>query len=317
MNHPAAVEPSGEGHVPVAAVPTGGGLASRVSDHVAMTKPRITALVVVTAWVGLVLGERAVRGQVGWGVYVATLVGTALACMGAAVLNAAVERDSDALMQRTRGRPLPAGRIGRGEATASGLLMSVAGVLMLAWWGGWLAAGLTGATVGLYVGLYTPMKRWTWWNTVVGAVPGAMPPLIGYAAATGGLGLGLGAWLVFAIVGMWQLPHFWAIAYLYREDYHAAGLVMLPGPGVDPTGDKTRWAVLLTAVGTAVAGVLPWVLGVSGPWSAGVAAAAGAGLVATAALFWRTPTRPTARRVFLMSLIYLPPVLAAIVLDPA
>ena len=310
MSHADAIKPDS---THVAAAPKGGGLAARVSDHVAMTKPRITLMVVLTAWVGFALGQQ--EAAIAWPMLIGTLAGTALACMGAAVLNAAMEHRTDRLMQRTRTRPLPAGRISRVEATVSGVLLSALGTAMLLWLGGPLPATLATATVLLYVLLYTPLKRVTWWNTVVGTIPGATPPLIGYAAATGTLALP--AWLVFAIVALWQLPHFWAIAYLYKEDYAAAGLRMLPIDAIDPAATRTRWAILLTAVATAIAGVLPSLLDVSGPWALLVSIMMGAGLVAVAVPMFLHPSRPAARRVFLASLIYLPPILAAIVLDPA
>jgi protoheme IX farnesyltransferase len=240
------------------------------------------------------------------------LVGVSLACMGSAALNQAYEGDIDALMHRTKRRPIAAGRLSTGEGIGVGLVMSLIGVVTI--WlgvgpaGGSLAAGLTALTVVTYAFVYTPMKRASPLALYVGAVPGAMPPLIG-AAATGA-GVGAAAWLLFGVMFVWQVPHFLAIAWLHREDYGRAGLPMLAV--TDTTGDAvTRrtlgWAGLLV-----LAGPVGWGLGAVGVIGAAALAALGGWFAWEAWRMRRRLDRGTARRVFLASLIYLPLALGVI-----
>ncbi|MEM6552419.1 MAG: heme o synthase [Planctomycetota bacterium] len=281
-------------------------------DLMELTKPRIMLLVLITAGLGYLLGVRGAAGAgIEWLAFVAMMLGSGVACMGAAALNQVMERDTDALMRRTRDRPVAAGRMTRGRAAAIGVGLAVLGVGVQLAFGLWLSAGLTAFTVLSYVLIYTPMKRWTTWALWVGAVPGAMPPIIGFAAATGTIGLE--AWLVFGIMFIWQVPHFLAIAWLYREDYAAAGLAMLPV--VQPDGRSTRRQAIVGCVLLIVAGLLPTWFGVCGWWMFAVATLAGTGFLVMGVAWSMDPSRARARRFFLSSLVYLPIVLAMMPMD--
>ncbi len=209
-------EPRAEGHrvradaTVLAASPT------RVGDLLELTKPRITTLVVITAAVGYAVGARGFDPAA----FAALLIGTAMVAGGASALNQHAERELDARMERTRHRPLPAGRITPGEALTFGLALSGSGIVLLSTINA-LTPALGAAALASYVLLYTPLKRLTSLCTVVGAVPGAIPPMMGWAAARGTLGSG--AWSLFAVLFLWQLPHFLAIGWIYREDYARAG----------------------------------------------------------------------------------------------
>lgn len=285
--------------------------ASRLADHVTLTKPGITVMVVVTAFIGFfmaVLGAGTLWSP--W-TLLATLAGTGLSCMGASVFNQIYERDTDARMGRTSTRPLPDARLSLIEAWLSGVALSGLGVGLL-WFGAHpLAAGLSAFTIASYALLYTPMKRRHHSSTIIGAVPGAMPPVIGAAAATGSIGLE--AALLFAIMVVWQLPHFWAIGLLYRDEYAAAGLPILPV--IDQGGRRTRRQILVTSAALLVLGVLPTLLGVTGALALIVAAACGGAFFALAVRLVRNPGRPQARTLFLASLAYLPIVLSVILFD--
>lgn len=285
--------------------------ASRLADHAATWKLRITAMVAVTTAIGYVLGAES--GRWDWLVLLATVAGASLSCMGAAVFNQVVERDVDAKMRRTADRPLAAGRLTMAEALVSGTLLSVLGVGVLAIGASPLAAGLSAGTIASYVFLYTPMKRLTAAALFVGAVPGAMPPMIGYAAAEGELGMG--AWLLFAIMFAWQVPHFLAIAWLYKEDYARAKMPMIPVK--HPEGPVTFWWMVLSAAVVLVIGVLPPLMGVGG-WMSLVAGLVLGGLFLGAAMrSFLLRTDSSARVVFFASIIYLPVLLTVLVIDAA
>lgn len=290
-------------------LPLRAALAARLSDHLAMTKPGITIMVVITAFVGFVMAARGLAWEPI--TLLATLAGTGLSCMGASVFNQVYERDTDARMQRTSTRPLPAGRLSMGEAMVAGVLCSVLGLALLGFGANWLAAGLSAFTIFSYCLIYTPMKRRSSASTIVGAVPGAMPPLIGAAAASGTVGMD--AILLFAIIFAWQLPHFWAIGLLYRDQYAAADLPILPV--IDRTGRRTRRQIVLWCAALLVFGALPTVLGVSGYFALAVALLGGAGFLALALRLMWNPGRKQARALFLASLAYLPVVLPLLVLD--
>ena len=218
-----------------------GGSSTRVADYVALTKPRLNFLVVLTTAAGYFLGA---PGSLDFWAMASAVVGTALVAGGAAVLNQVYERDTDALMRRTRMRPLPDGRVAPTDATLFGLALTGCGLMLLAARANSWAALLALATVVIYLIVYTPMKRISSLSTLVGAVPGALPPLIGWAASHGAASTGGG--VLFAIVFLWQIPHFMAIAWLYRDDYRKAGFTMLPV--VEPDGRRTgRQAVLYAA----------------------------------------------------------------------
>jgi protoheme IX farnesyltransferase len=226
--------------------------------YIVLTKPDVTFLVVITTVAGFYLGS---RGAIDWSLLTHTLFGTMLVAAGTAALNQYFERDMDALMRRTAARPLPVGLLQPREALLFGVATIVLGSVWLAFAVNALAAFLALSTTVLYLGLYTPLKTRTTFATAVGAIPGALPPLIGWAAATHGT-LSLGAWLLFAILFFWQFPHFFAIAWMYREDYARAGIRMLPV--IDRSGDATfRQIVAMSAILVPVS-LLPSVIGMAG-----------------------------------------------------
>jgi protoheme IX farnesyltransferase len=282
----------------------------RVADYIELTKPRLNVLVVATSAAGYYLGA---AGPLDWWRMVQAVSGTALVAGGAAVLNQVYERDTDALMRRTRMRPLPDGRVPPDEARLFGLMLSVVGLAMLAVRANLIAASLAAATLVVYLIVYTPMKRRSPLATLVGAVPGALPPLIGWTASHGSFSAGAAA--LFAIVFLWQIPHFMAIAWLYRDDYGKAGFPMLPV--IEPDGRKTgRQAVLYAAMLLPVS-LVPWLIGLSGPIYFGVAAALGAALLGLSIRFWHSRTDQTARVLFFASIIYLPLIWITMIWDKA
>jgi len=273
--------------------------ASVVADYVALTKPRLNFLVVATSAAGYYLGGTGSADLVSMAQAVA---GTALVAGGAAALNQLYERDTDALMRRTRLRPLPAGRLAPAEARIFGLALSACGLVVLAARANWLSTGLALATLLTYIVIYTPMKRRTPLSTIVGAVPGALPALIGWTASHGGIDRSGAA--LFAIVFCWQLPHFMAIAWLYREDYALAGFPMLPV--IDPDGKRAGkqavyWAFLLL-----LASLEPTFSGLAGNVYLAVAAVLGVALFLLAVRFATARNEATARALFYGSITYLP-----------
>ena len=232
-------------------------LASRANAYVALTKPDVSFLVLITTAAGFYMGS---RGPVDWLHMVHTVFGTMLIAGGTAALNHYVERDSDRLMRRTASRPLPSGVLKPRQALVYGIALSIAGAVYLYFAAGVLAAALGVITCLGYLLAYTPLKKRTVWATFVGAFPGAIPPMIGWVAASGRLDLG--AWLLFAILFFWQFPHFHAIAWMYREDYARAGILMLPV--VDPEGSRTFRQILATAVALVGVSLLPVIAGVAG-----------------------------------------------------
>ena len=225
--------------------------------YVVLTKPDVTFLVVITTVAGFYLGS---RGPLDWPLLLHTLCGTMLVAAGTAALNQYVERDTDAVMRRTGSRPLPTGLLQPREVFVFGITTIVVGAAWLALAANVLACLVALATSLLYLGLYTPLKLRTTLATAVGAVPGALPPLIGWAAAHGSLSLG--GWVLFAILFFWQFPHFLAIAWMYREDYARAGIRMLPV--VDPSGDATFRQIVCTSAILVWVSALPSVVGMAG-----------------------------------------------------
>jgi protoheme IX farnesyltransferase len=226
--------------------------------YVVLTKPDVTFLVVITTVAGFYLGS---RGSLDRTLLMHTLLGTTLVAAGTAALNQYFERDMDAVMRRTAARPLPIGLLQPQEALLFGVGTLVFGSAWLAFAVNAVSALLALATTVLYLGLYTPLKKRTTLATAVGAIPGALPPLIGWAAATHG-SLSLGAWLLFAILFFWQFPHFFAIAWMYREDYARAGIRMLPV--IDPSGDATFRQILAMSAILVPVSLLPAVIGMAG-----------------------------------------------------
>jgi protoheme IX farnesyltransferase len=272
-----------------------------LADYIELAKPRLTALVLATVAFGFGLA-----GPADWSLLGVTLVGTALAAGGSSALNMVMERAADAKMRRTCNRPIPSGRVAPGEALALGTLACGAGVVLLSARAGATAGLLTAATVAIYLFAYTPLKRRSALATPVGAVSGALPPLIGWAAA--GRPLEAGAWLLFAVLFFWQMPHFLAIAWLYREDYARAGMPMLPV--VEPDGASTARQMVLNTLALIVASLAPFWWGRAGAVYAAAALALGAILLGGAAMFWARRSTASARAVFVASLVYLPALLA-------
>ena len=281
---------------------------SRLADLFVFTKVRVNVLVVATTAGGYYMAS---PGGMDLAVLAATVIGTAMVAGGAAALNQISERDIDALMDRTRRRPLPDGRMGLGEATVIAWAAAAGGVVLLALAANLLAALVAAATLVLYAHVYTPMKRVTSFSTVVGAVPGALPPVIGWAAARGTIDAP--AWALFLIVFLWQMPHFLAIAWLYREDYGRAGLPMLPVG--DEGGRGTARQALLYAAALLPASILPSALRITGLLYASLALALGIVFTLVAVKFALARSKPNARLLVLTSLLYLPAVWIAMMID--
>lgn len=280
----------------------------RATDFVLLMKPRIVMMVLLTTFAGFYLG---ISGTSDYVVLLQVLTGTALAAGGTLALNQFLERDIDARMVRTRLRPLPAGRLQPTEALLFGLLILVTGLLYLAISVNALSGVVAAVIVGSYLFLYTPLKRRTAFCTVVGAVPGALPPVIGWAAATGRLGIE--AWVLFAIMFLWQLPHTLAIAMLYKDDYKRAGIRLLPM--IDPDDKLTGCQIVCDCLVLLVVSLLPTLIGFAGPVYFVGALTLGIGLLVCGCAFtlWRSTT--DVRRLVLTSLVYLPALLLLMVLD--
>jgi len=278
-----------------------------LDDVMELVKARLSLLVLLTTLVGFLI---AWRGPIPWVLLTATLLGTALCAGGAAALNQWMERDIDARMKRTRERPLPAGRMSPRDALLFGLLFSLAGIAILGLFTNLRAAFLAFATIAIYIIVYTPMKRMSSLNTLVGAVPGALPPLIGWVAARGSYGLEGG--LLFATLFFWQMPHFLAIAWMFRDDYKAGGCVMLTDGDAD--GSMTGRQALLYSICLLVISLLPGFLGFNSPLYFYGALLLGLAFAAFAAIFLKRRDRNSARNLFFASILYLPLLLGLLVL---
>src|SRR4051812_5934461 len=266
-------------------------------------------MVLVTVATGFVLGA---RGATHPSTLLLTLLGTGLVAGGASAWNQYLERSRDQQMRRTAGRPLPSGRLAPVEAAAFGTALTIAGLALLVLGVNAQAAGVALATFVLYVLVYTPLKPWTTLNTAIGAVPGALPPVIGWSAATGQLGAE--AWALFLIVFLWQFPHFLAIAWIYRDDYARAGYRMLPT--VDPRGAITGRQAAGYALALIPAGLLPTVVGLAGTFYFVGALALGVAYLLYAVRFWSRVSDPTARSLLRASFVYLPAILMLLLLNP-
>jgi protoheme IX farnesyltransferase len=273
-----------------------------------LVKARLTLLVLLTTCVGFYLGE---RGSVNGLLMFHALLGTALVASGAAALNQLLEREYDAKMRRTAGRPLPSGRLQPATVAIFGGVCSVTGLIYLAVAVNLLTSVLGAVTSISYLFIYTPLKRLSWVNTLVGAIPGALPPLMGWTAARNDLS-GEG-WTLFAILAFWQIPHFMAIAWLYRDEYAKAGFVMLPN--VDADGTRTGYYALGNTAALFLAGLCPFLLQMNGAFYLSAAVLLGAGYCWCAARFARQLTAARARQLFLASILYLPLLLLAMVCD--
>jgi len=280
----------------------------RLLDYLELTKPRVTLLVLVTVLAGFWLG---IRSADQLALVVPLVCGTALAVGGANALNQWSERVPDGLMQRTKHRPLPAGRLHPEEARRFGLLLSAGGVVVLSITVNLLAATLTAVAIVSYVFVYTPLKRTTTLCTLVGAIPGALPPMIGWAGARDALGVE--AWVIFAIVFLWQLPHFLAIAVLYRDDYARAGFQMLPV--LDREGLATARQTALYGLALLPVSLFPTVLGLAGPRYFSGALMLGVAFLAISLRAACLRSMPSMRQLFLSSLLYLPLLLGLLIWD--
>lgn len=272
---------------------------SRLADYLQLTKPRLNLLVVFTTAGGYWLG---LGGHVDVVPLTHAVMGTTLVAGGSAVFNQLYERDVDALMKRTRTRPLADGRMAPASAFWFGFVLNAIGLAQLALLVNVLSAVVAFATLVTYVLLYTPLKRLSSISTVVGAIPGALPPVIGWAAATNTLSHE--AWLLFAIVFLWQMPHFLALAWMYRDEYERAGFPILPVS--EPDGRSTARQVLAYTAALLPVSLAPAVSGLAGGAYAVVALVLGLVFMWLAVTFARTLTRGAARDLFLGSLVYLP-----------
>ena len=281
---------------------------SRLADFVSLTKPRLNMLVLITTLAGLYLASpTGVQGAL----LAHTLIGTALVAGGAAALNQVWERRTDALMRRTSGRALPGGRLKTAEGAWFGAVLSAIGLAQLAFAVNVTAATVAGATLISYVLVYTPLKLRTSLATLVGAIPGALPPVIGWSAATGRISLP--ALVLFGIVFFWQMPHFLAIAWLYKDDYAHAGIPLLPV--LEPDGRRTGQQALIYTAGLWPVSLLPAVIGLAGVPYMIVATVLGLLFVWMALRFARDRSMANARTLFLFSITYLPLLLGALVAD--
>ncbi|MGH7134071.1 MAG: heme o synthase [Phycisphaerales bacterium] len=279
-----------------------------VRDFVELTKPRVVLMVLVTTLVGFYLGSWETPDYL---TLLVTLVGTGLAAGGTLALNQYIEREADGRMDRTRNRPLPSGRMQPFDALLFGALVTAVGLVILALLVNPLASMVTATTVVTYLGMYTPMKRYTPLCGVVGAVPGALPPVTGWVAATGEFGPG--AWVLFSILFLWQLPHSLAIAQLYAADYARGGFRLLPI--VDRDGHSTERQIVIHCVGLLAVGLTPTLFGLTGGLYFVVALLLGVGFLAIGVAAALRPSEVAARRVVLASLVYLPVLLACMAID--
>jgi protoheme IX farnesyltransferase len=281
-----------------------------MSPYIELTKPRITVFILMSTAVGFLCG---IHGANNWNLIILlhTVIGTALIASGTAALNQWYEREADAKMNRTRARPIPSGRVSAQQALFFGAFLSVAGFIEL-WLGANLLTGMLGLfTMASYLLVYTPLKQRSPHSTTIGAIPGAMPPLIGFAAAAGTLTAE--AWILYAILFLWQFPHFYAIAWMYRDDYAKAGIRMLPV--VEPDGESTARRILFFSLLLIPVSLLPKFLGDAGNLYLAGALALGLYFLYASVRVAFDRTRIRARQVLLASVVYLPLLYGLLVLD--
>jgi heme o synthase len=283
-------------------------LPARLGALLEMTKPGITRMVLVTTGAGFYL---AAGSPFDFGLLLHTLSGTALAASGCNALNQWLERDADALMRRTQDRPLPSGRVRPSTAVAVAMTMAVLGLLQLQIFVNTATAAIVLLTLLSYLLVYTPMKRKTWFSTIVGAVPGALPILAGWTA--GGGSLDVAGWALFAILFAWQMPHFFALAWMYRDDYARGGFKMLTV--IDPSGRRAGVQVVVYGVILLAVSVVPTLVGLTGAWYMAGALVLGTGFLVMGTRLAMNRTDEMARRVFQVSIAYLPALLLLMVLD--
>ncbi|HSU32577.1 MAG TPA: heme o synthase [Bryobacteraceae bacterium] len=281
-----------------------------MKDYIELTKPRITWLILMSTGIGYYFGHTA-GGWSFWSI-LNTLIGTGLIASGTAALNQWYEREADRHMRRTQSRPLPSGRLRPPQAFWFAVTLAVLGALELGFLVNWLSSVLGVLTLVLYLCLYTPLKQKTWWSTTIGAIPGAMPPLIGFAAAAGHLTPA--AWALYAILLIWQFPHFYAIAWMYREDYSRAGIQMLPV--VEPDGASTSRQILIYSVLLIPVSLVPGWLGMTGALYSVGALAMGLLFLYSGIRVSLDRTKVRARKVLLASVVYLPVLYGLMIIDP-
>jgi len=284
------------------------GAKARLSAYVELTKPRITFLIVLTSAAGFCLGS---RGAVNYLLFANAMISIGLLSSGIATLNQFIERDLDGLMRRTASRPLPTGRLAPLEAMWLGVLLTAGAETYLALFVNGLSAILGLTVIAGYLFLYTPLKTRSTLSTAVGAFPGAMPPLIGWTAARGEIDVA--AWVLFAILFLWQFPHFLAIAWMYREDYGRAGIRMLPV--VEPEGRVTGQQIIAYSLMLVPVSLLPTVLGISGRFYFVTALALGLLFLASGIRVALSKSNQHARQLLLASVFYLPLLFGVMVLD--
>jgi protoheme IX farnesyltransferase len=286
-------------------------------DYIELTKPRITWLILMSTAIGYFFG---LPGAANWLEFLKsipflsllhTIIGTGLIASGTAALNQWYEREADRHMRRTSGRPLPSGRLSAPRALAFGAALSVAGFVEL-----WRGVNLLSAAIGLftlasYLFLYTPLKQRTWWSTTVGAIPGAMPPMIGYAAAAGAITRE--SWVLFAILFLWQFPHFYSIAWMYKEDYARAGILMLPV--VEPDCRSTARQIVIYGIALIPVSLVPAMLGMSGRIYLVGALLLGLWFLYAGVRVAAERSLPRARGVLVTSVLYLPLIYGLMLLD--
>jgi protoheme IX farnesyltransferase len=272
---------------------------TRGADFLALTKPRLNSLVLVTTMAAYYLGG---GYELAWTRLLHTIIGTAMVAAGASALNQFWERDTDRLMRRTQSRPLPDARLHPQDAMWFGIALSAVGVAELSLGVNPLTAAVAAITAISYVLVYTPLKLRTSLSTIVGAIPGALPAVIGWTAATNSLSIE--AWVLFGIVFMWQMPHFLAIAWMFRDDYARAGIPLLPV--VQPDGRTTGQQTVVYAAGLIPVSLLPTVVGLASGYYLFGAIALGAVLMVLSLEFASTRSLPAARRLFLGTILYLP-----------
>ena len=283
--------------------------ATRLADYLTLIRPRLTGMALLTVAVGAILAS---GGTTDWRIVTHAVVGAALVAAGASALNQLMEHEIDARMRRTQNRPLPAGRLQPGQVLVFGAGSALGGIAYLALaLPHPLAAAVAALTLLIYVFIYTPLKCHTPLNTLVGAIPGALPPVIGWAAVRGSVNAESGA--LFVVLFLWQVPHFLAIAWIYREDYRRAGLCMLPT--VDPAGRITGRQMICYCLALLAASLTPAIAGGAGPVYLAGAVFLGIGFLACAVGFARRPSLAGARAVLRASLIYLPALLMVLLLD--
>lgn len=280
----------------------------RAVDFCELTKPRIVLMVLITAFVGYYAGSGSVPDYLQ---LLQMLLGTALAAGGTLTLNQFLERDTDAMMNRTCRRPLPDGRLQPNDALWFGIALTASGLVYLALAVNFLSALVAAAITLSYLWAYTPMKRFSPLCVPVGAVPGALPPVIGWVAARGELSVD--AWVLFAVMFLWQIPHTLAIACLYREDFAKAGIQFLPV--IEPDGESTNRQIIVHCSALLVVSLLPTLIGLAGAIYFVAAFFLGIGFLASGVSLVMAPTRTGARRLLFASLIYLPALLLVMALD--